>query len=140
MFDETGMDSGWVMASGSYRVGGHPAPYPEFVFRTRSSDPNPGKFVYFGDRSICYSNDGPYSCGSTNPTTGEPNGYTWTFGDNSEPSYTVGYAVHTYSAANTTPGYLVNLNVCDETTCCSIEHLVPVGGNSLPNWKEISPF
>ncbi len=138
VYDVTGLDSGWVNGNG-FTVDGHPAPYPEFVVRARSSDLNPGNFVYFGDRSICYDNSGPRSCVRNDSECYGGHCYTWQFGDGSN-SNTLGYAVHTYRASNTTPGYWVSLNVCDEITCCSKGHLVPIGGNDLPNWKEVSPF
>jgi len=139
------MDSGWVIYDwnnngipNSFVITGHPDPYPEFLFSP--SYPRPNESVRFTDMSVCYSSAGAYACESTNPVTGGPNSYYWWFGDGAE-SDTVGDVSRTYATERIS--YPVDLQVCDENICCSVEHLVPVknrDNSSLPNWKEISPF
>ena len=145
VYDETGADSGWVIYDlnnngipNSFIATGHPDPYPEFLFSP--AIPKPNESVHFIDASVCYSSTGAYACKSTNPITGGPNSYYWWFGDGGE-SDTVGDVYHTYAVEDVS--YPVDLQVCDENICCSVEHLVPVKkreNSNLPDWKEISPF
>jgi hypothetical protein len=140
--------SDWVDGA-AYVKAGHPAPYPRYQYSPAT--PKPGGTVSFLDDgsankgSLCYNNLlQSYSC-AINPSSV----YTWSFGTGQGSASGAGgtgtvTTSHTYSVAKTNPGYSASLQVCDELgQCCSIPATIPVSAsqqNSLPNWKEVSPF
>jgi hypothetical protein len=154
--DEHGLDSEWTYFNGNenngtivktnaeqYTFAGHSAPSPQFIDPTNPVPLN--ESILFDDKSICYSETGPYDCYLKNPKN-EYNNYNWWFGDAVAPynlpadSSQVGDVSHTYTKTSTG----VTLQVCDELgQCCDKFHTLKVKtstGQGGGIWKEISPF
>jgi hypothetical protein len=117
----------------------HPAPVVAYSIPETTS---PGTETAFTDSSLCYvsGETGPIACSSIAQS------YLWNFGDqgynSAYPSTdtTMGSVTHIYTTAH---DYTTSLRICDEVGCCLAQKPISVvagSANTLPVWKEVSPF
>jgi len=145
-----GVESDWIYYNGLYGTTTspgntytyeytHPAPVVAYSIPEQTS---PGAETPFTDSSLCYISGGtaPQACSAIAQS------YLWNFGDTgynaAYPSTdtTMGSVTHIYTTGN---DYTTSLRICDEVGCCSAQKPIGVvagSANTLPIWKEVSPF
>ncbi len=141
VYDSNNNSSVWYYGH-TFRTPAHAYPNPGFTPSPASAPLISGiDSVTFTDSSMCFdSTETSYLCSSKNNPSGQPNQYSWTFGDNGDhvDDSTVGSPSHNYTVIGT---YISSLQVCDDVDCCSTSSSITVRNPlGVPIWKEVSPF